>query len=38
VDLLELGPSTESTRGLGADLWRGEGGGAVIDVERESWE
>jgi AbrB family looped-hinge helix DNA binding protein len=30
---------TESTRGLGADLWRTAGGGAtVIEDERESWE
>lgn len=30
---------TRSTRGLGADLWRAEGGGdAVIQEERESWE
>lgn len=30
---------TESTRGLGADLWRAEGGGAAaIDRERSSWE
>lgn len=29
---------TESTRGLGADVWRSEGGGeAVIERERESW-
>ena len=30
---------TESTRGLGADVWRAEGGGeAVLERERESWE
>jgi len=30
---------TESTRGLGADLWRSQGGSAaVIEAERESWE
>lgn len=30
---------TESTRGLGAEMWRAEGGGqAVIDRERDSWE
>ena len=30
---------TEATRGLGADLWRKEGGGtAAIERERESWE
>lgn len=30
---------TESTRGLGADLWRAEGGGtAAIERERSSWE
>lgn len=30
---------TESTRGLGADLWHREGGGtAVIDAERDSWK
>lgn len=30
---------TESSRGLGADMWRRAGGGeAVIERERESWE
>jgi AbrB family looped-hinge helix DNA binding protein len=30
---------TESTRGLGADVWRAEGGGeAALERERESWE
>lgn len=30
---------TESTRGLGAELWRAEGGGAAaIERERESWD
>lgn len=29
---------TESTRGLGADLWREEGGAAAIERERESWD
>lgn len=30
---------TEATRGLGADLWKKEGGGtAAIERERESWE
>ena len=30
---------TESTRGLGADLWKEEGGGAnAIERERDSWE
>jgi AbrB family looped-hinge helix DNA binding protein len=30
---------TESSRGLGADLWQAEGGGAAaIERERESWE
>lgn len=30
---------TESSRGLGADLWQTEGGGAAaIERERESWE
>jgi AbrB family looped-hinge helix DNA binding protein len=35
----ERGGWTESTRGLGAELWRREGGGeAAIERERESWE
>lgn len=30
---------TANTRGLGADLWRKEGGGATaIERERDSWE
>jgi AbrB family looped-hinge helix DNA binding protein len=30
---------TESSRGLGADLWAKEGGGeSVIEAERDSWE
>ena len=30
---------TEASRGLGADLWRAEGGAsAAIDRERDSWE
>jgi AbrB family looped-hinge helix DNA binding protein len=30
---------TEATRGLGADLWKEEGGGtAAIERERESWD
>lgn len=30
---------TESTRGLGAEMWRAEGGGeAALEKERESWE
>lgn len=30
---------TQSTRGLGAELWRAEGGGeAAIEKERGSWE
>jgi AbrB family looped-hinge helix DNA binding protein len=30
---------TEATRGLGADLWKEEGGGkAAIEQERNSWE
>lgn len=30
---------TEATKGLGAELWKAEGGGeAVIERERESWE
>lgn len=30
---------TQSTRGLGAELWRAEGGGeAAIKKERGSWE
>ncbi len=29
---------TESTRGLGAEVWRAEGGGAAaIGAERDSW-
>ncbi|HEV7517970.1 MAG TPA: AbrB/MazE/SpoVT family DNA-binding domain-containing protein [Thermoanaerobaculia bacterium] len=33
------GSWTESTRGLGAEVWRSEGGGeAAIERERESWE
>ena len=35
----EKGGWTEATRGLGAELWRREGGGeAAIARERESWE
>ena len=29
---------TESTRGLGAEMWRKEGGAAAIERERDSWE
>ncbi|HEX7183139.1 MAG TPA: AbrB/MazE/SpoVT family DNA-binding domain-containing protein [Thermoanaerobaculia bacterium] len=29
---------TEATKGLGADLWKAEGGTAAIERERESWE
>ena len=30
---------TEATRGLGAEMWRAEGGGAAaIERERDSWE
>lgn len=29
---------TESTRGLGADLWKEEGGANAIERERDSWE
>lgn len=30
---------TQSTRGLGAEMWRAEGGGeAAIEKERGSWE
>ncbi len=39
--LLRTSPGswTAATRGLGAELWREEGGGAqVIERERESWE
>lgn len=33
------GSWTESTRGLGADVWKEAGGGtAAIQVERDSWE
>lgn len=33
------GSWTESTRGLGAELWQAEGGGeAAVERERESWE
>ena len=33
------GSWTESTRGLGAEVWREAGGGAAaIQAERESWE
>lgn len=28
----------ESTAGLGADLWRSQGGAAAIDRERDSWK
>ncbi|HEY8021531.1 MAG TPA: AbrB/MazE/SpoVT family DNA-binding domain-containing protein [Thermoanaerobaculia bacterium] len=35
----ERGGWTQSSRGLGAELWRREGGGeAAIERERESWE
>lgn len=29
---------TESTRGLGSDLWKEEGGTGAIERERDSWE
>jgi AbrB family looped-hinge helix DNA binding protein len=29
---------TESSRGLGQELWREAGGAAAIDRERESWK
>jgi AbrB family looped-hinge helix DNA binding protein len=29
---------TESTRGLGAEMWRKEGGAAAIERERDSWK
>ncbi|HXO20241.1 MAG TPA: AbrB/MazE/SpoVT family DNA-binding domain-containing protein [Thermoanaerobaculia bacterium] len=29
---------TESSRGLGAEMWREEGGAAAVERERESWE
>ena len=29
---------TESTRGLGAEMWKAEGGAAAIERERDSWE
>lgn len=29
---------TEASRGLGAEMWREEGGSAAIERERESWE
>jgi AbrB family looped-hinge helix DNA binding protein len=29
---------TESSRGLGAEMWREAGGVAAIERERESWE
>jgi AbrB family looped-hinge helix DNA binding protein len=29
---------TESTRGLGAEMWRREGGVAAIERERDSWK
>ena len=29
---------TEATRGLGADLWKEEGGANAIERERDSWE
>jgi AbrB family looped-hinge helix DNA binding protein len=33
------GSWTESTQGLGADVWRAEGGAeAAVERERESWE
>ena len=33
------GSWTESTRGLGADIWKEAGGGtAAIQAERDSWE
>lgn len=35
---LSEGSWTESYRGLGADLWRQEGGGQAVERERESWD
>jgi AbrB family looped-hinge helix DNA binding protein len=29
---------TEATRGLGAELWKEEGGAKAIERERDSWE
>jgi AbrB family looped-hinge helix DNA binding protein len=29
---------TEATRGLGAELWKEEGGAQAIERERDSWE
>jgi AbrB family looped-hinge helix DNA binding protein len=29
---------TEAYHGLGAELWRSEGGGAAIEAERDSWD
>jgi AbrB family looped-hinge helix DNA binding protein len=29
---------TESTRGLGAEMWRREGGAAAIERERDAWK
>lgn len=29
---------TEGSRGLGADLWKKEGGVAAIQAERDSWD
>jgi AbrB family looped-hinge helix DNA binding protein len=33
-----LGGWTESSRGLGRELWRKEGGAAAVDRERDSWK
>ena len=32
------GSWTEATRGLGAEMWREEGGEAAIERERDSWK
>lgn len=29
---------TEACRGLGAELWRNEGGVAAIEAERDAWD
>lgn len=29
---------TEASRGLGAELWRSEGGAAAIEAERDAWD
>jgi len=32
------GSWTDATRGLGAEMWRAEGGAVAIERERDSWD